>query len=172
MKSQANELLPDDARDFLEDYAYSWAAIGNPRVDGRVLGLLLITDQPYLSLAQIAAQLCASTGAISTSTRRLATLGFLRPHSIPGDRNHYFRTDEDVWGSFLAGERNGFTRLAKSIDSGLDVVPEGPSRARTRLRTARHYMDWIMSYHRKMLADWEEYRDTQLDQSNTDGPPP
>ncbi len=165
--------LPDDkiadldeaTRAFIEDFAYAWGAAGNPRMDGRVLGLLLIVDRPYLSSAQIADLLKASTGAVSMSTRALMNLGFVKHHSIPGDRSHYFRTEDDVWGSFLAGERDYLTRISSTIEFGLDTLPDEADRPRMRLNTARRYMTWLASYHRKMLIDWQAYRDAEVEPS-------
>lgn len=153
--------LDEATRVFIEDFAYGWSMMGNARMEGRVLGLLLIVDEPYLSSSQIAEMLQASTGAVSMSTRALVSAGFLKPHSLPGDRNHYFRAEDDVWGSFLAGEREYLTRLASTIDFGLDILPETTSPPRTRLGNARRYMTWLAGHHRKMLAEWEKYRDAE-----------
>ncbi len=66
------EQLSEEARTFVEDFAFSWGAAGNPRMDGRVLGLLLIVDRPFLSSAQIAEMLGASAGAVTPAPRRSA----------------------------------------------------------------------------------------------------
>ncbi len=113
---------------FIEDFAFAWGAAGNPRMEGRVLALLLITDEPHLSLSQIAGLLNASTGAVSMSTRALMNLGFLKPHSIPGDRNRYFRTEEDVWGSFLRGR----APVLHARQRGDRVRPRHPAGGRER----------------------------------------
>ncbi|WP_408625998.1 GbsR/MarR family transcriptional regulator, partial [Burkholderia cenocepacia] len=97
-------------RSFIEDFAYAWGVAGNPRMDGRVLGLFMIVDAPLLSSARIAHLLHASAGAVSMSTRSLLSIGFIKPVSLPGDRSHYFRVEDDVWGSFLAGERESLRR--------------------------------------------------------------
>lgn len=156
--------LPEELRTFVEDFAFAWGAAGNPRMDGRVLGLLLIVDRPFLSSAQIAEMLGASAGAVSMSTRALVSLGFLKPHSLPGDRSRYFRVEEDVWGSFLAGERDYARRITSTIEYGLDAVSEDAVGPRTRLNNARRYMVWLVGYHRKMLSDWEAYRDSGIDE--------
>jgi DNA-binding transcriptional regulator GbsR (MarR family) len=131
-------------------------------MEGRVLALLLIVDEPYLSSARIADLLQASAGAVSMSTRALVNLGFLKRHAIPGDRSHYFRTEDDVWGGFLAGERDYVRRINSTLEFGLDVLPEDASRPRTRLTNALRYMTWLVGHHRKMLAEWQEYRDSTL----------
>lgn len=158
------DAFPEEMRIFVEDFAFSWGAAGNPRMDGRVLGLLLIVDRPFLSSAQIGEMLSASAGAVSMSTRALVSLGFLKPHSLPSDRNRYFRVEEDVWGGFLRGERDYLKRVTTTIDYGLDIVPEEAAGPRTRLNNARRYMVWLAGYHRKMLTDWEAYRDSGVDE--------
>ena len=151
--------LDDATRTFVEDFASSWESANNARMDGRVLGLLIIVDEPYLSSARIAHLLQASTGAVSMATRALVTVGFLKRHALPGDRAHYFRVEDDVWGTFLSGEREYLRRMKGTVIGGLGLVPADAAGPRTRLRNAQRYMTWLEGYHRKMLADWEAYRD-------------
>lgn len=95
----------DYRRQFAEDISLVWEMAGHSRMDGRVLGYLMIMNRPYISSADLAVALGASTGAVSMSTRRLIDTNFIRRHSVPGDRNHYFTAEQDPWGSFLASER-------------------------------------------------------------------
>lgn len=159
--------LDDATWSFVEDFATSWVSTNNSRMDGRVLALLIIVDEPYLSSARIAELLRASTGAVSTATRSLVSVGFLKRHSVPGDRSHYFRVEDDVWGNFLSGEREYLRRMKATVLGGMSLVEAaGP---RTRLRNAERYMTWLEGYHRKMLADWEAFRDAP-DDAATDDP--
>lgn len=159
---EPSAVLDEAVSAFVEDFAYAWGAAGNPRMEGRVLALLLIVDEPYLSSSRIADLLQASAGAVSMSTRALVNLGFLKRHAIPGDRSHYFRTEDDVWGGFLAGERDYVRRINSTLEFGLDVLPEDAARPRTRLTNALRYMTWLVGHHRAMLAEWQEYRDRTL----------
>ncbi|MCU1407893.1 MAG: transcriptional regulator [Glaciihabitans sp.] len=152
--------LDDAVRTFVEDFASSWESTHNARMDGRVLGLLMIIDEPFVSSAQIAHLLQASTGAVSMSTRSLVSVGFLKRHTVPGDRAHYFRVEDDVWGTFLSGEREYLRRMKGAVIGGLGIIPDGAAGPRTRLRNAERYMTWLEGYHRKMLLDWEAYRDS------------
>lgn len=145
---------------WIEQFALTWEGSHSPRMEGRVVGVLMIVDRPYLSSQEIAHLLTASAGAVSTATRRLVEIGFIQRHAVPGDRNHYFRVEDDIWGSWLASERAYLPRLQRVIDEGLAASGAGDG-PRLRLSTARHYMEWLAGYHRKMLADWEAYRDAQ-----------
>jgi len=152
-------VLGERARRFIEEFALSWETWSSPRMEGRIVALLMIIDEPYLSSSQIASLLKASAGSVSTSTRRLVEVGFVRRHAIAGDRNHYFRVEDDIWGGFLASEQAYLARLGDAIETGFTSVDgEGEAPLR-RLRNARNYMDWLSGYHTKMQADWAEYRD-------------
>ncbi|MGV2982314.1 GbsR/MarR family transcriptional regulator [Microbacterium sp. AGC85] len=145
-------------RQFAEEISLIWEMTGTSRMDGRVLGYLMIMDQPYISSADLAAALSASTGAVSMATRRLIDTNYIRRHSVPGDRSHYFKAEEDPWGSFLANERRYFDRHIASIDSALSWLGPEEAEARIRLTNGRDYLEWIQEYHHKMLADWREHK--------------
>ena len=56
--ARIDETLPDRLDDerthFIESFASAWESQQGARMDGRVLGLLLISDEPYMSAARIA----------------------------------------------------------------------------------------------------------------------
>lgn len=145
-------------RQFAEDLSIIWEMAGTNRMDGRVLGYLMIMDRPFISSADLAAALHASAGAVSMATRRLLTTNFIRRHSVPGDRSHYFRAEEDPWGSFLSTEKNHFDREIEVIELALNSLGPAEHSARTRLTNGRDYLHWIHGYHHKMLADWEAHK--------------
>lgn len=150
-------------RVFAEEFGVIWERErGSPRMEGRVIGYLMVMRDPYISLADLGKVLKASTGSISLTTRNLADMGFIRRHVVPGDRSHYFRAESDMWGSWLAGERRYLDRQRVCIESALAIVEdssdEGDIAARERLENGRDYMIWLASYHQKMLAAWETYK--------------
>lgn len=145
-------------RQFAEDISIIWEMAGTSRMDGRVLGYLMIMDRPFISSADLAAALGASTGAVSMSTRRLIDTNFIRRHSVPGDRNHYFAAEEDPWGSFLANERRYFEKEIRVLEAGLSWLDPGDDAARVRLTNGRDYLEWVQDYHHKMLKDWQAHK--------------
>ncbi|WP_305685246.1 GbsR/MarR family transcriptional regulator [Microbacterium sp.] len=161
MAEEASEQIDEREqyrRQFAEEISLIWEMTGTSRMDGRVLGYLMIMDQPYISSADLATALSASTGAVSMATRRLIDTNYIRRHSVPGDRSHYFKAEEDPWGSFLANERRYFDRHIASIDSALSWLGPEEAEARIRLTNGRDYLEWIQEYHHKMLADWREHK--------------
>ncbi|WIB64352.1 MULTISPECIES: GbsR/MarR family transcriptional regulator [unclassified Curtobacterium] len=153
----------DPARQaFVEEFAIMLQGSGFPLMDGRVLAYLIMTRAPYSSSADIAAGLEASSGAVSMATRHLVVSGFIKRHFVPGERSHYFRAENDVWGSWLAGERRYLDRERDVIEQGLAALGDSDDPAdapiRERLVNGRDYMTWLHSHHRKMLAEWEAFK--------------
>ncbi|HLT60263.1 MAG TPA: MarR family transcriptional regulator [Microlunatus sp.] len=147
-------------REFVESFGVIREMAGSPRMEGRVLGYLMTSTKPYVSSAELAGALKASAGSISITTRHLIESGFVTRHAVPGDRSHYFKVDDDIWGSFLAGERRYLDRQRAMFVDLLADLPPGLDGPRRRLRNARNYMEWLASYHRKMLADWKAYNES------------
>ena len=60
---------------FVEEVGLAFERLGHPRMAGRVMGLLLIADPPYLCVTEMSDLLQASKGSISTMTHLLLQLG-------------------------------------------------------------------------------------------------
>lgn len=168
--TQADDAAALDEREarrraFAEEFGLYWEQAGSPRMDGRILGYLIIMNAPYISSAELAKVLNASAGSVSMATRRMVDAGFIKRHVVPGDRSHYFRADDDPWGSFLAGERRYLDRQRELLERGFEVIGDGDADARERLRNGRDYMSWLVTHHRKMLAEWEAFKQER----NADG---
>ncbi|TSI12842.1 GbsR/MarR family transcriptional regulator [Brevibacterium aurantiacum] len=165
-EGSVSELTPD-IRNFIDRFTDAWEMMRGKRINGRVLGLLIITDEPYLSSADLGRLLNASNGAISTATRALVGSGYIKGVSLPNSRSRYFKAEDDVWGNFLSREKLALTRMSEVLRSGLSTEPgsqPGPAR---RLRNGSRYMDWVDQFHHNLLEQWRTYRDQE-----EDTPPP
>jgi len=143
---------------FVEEIGLVWEGAGSSRMDGRVIAYLLITDVPYVSSAELARALQVSAGSVSLSTRRLVEAGFIRRHAVPGERSHYFRVDDDVWGSFLAGERRHLDRQEQLATQAISLLGPEEQAPRRRLTNMRDYMQWVRNSHHDLLTQWQKFR--------------
>ncbi|HEX3813996.1 MAG TPA: MarR family transcriptional regulator [Mycobacteriales bacterium] len=151
--------ISDEERGRLvEEMGLVWTALGAPRMEGRIVGYLMFSNAPHVSTAELSEQLHASAGSISTTTRRLAEIGFIKQVAIPGERSYYFKAEDDVWGTFLAGERQYLRRRVTFAEDALAKLGKRDEAPRRRLANMRDYMTWLETYHRKMLEDWEEFK--------------
>ncbi|WP_326807604.1 transposase [Streptomyces sp. NBC_01775] len=143
---------------FVEEMGLLWEAVGSARMDGRIIGYLIVTDAPYVSSAQLADALKVSAGSISLATRRLTEAGFVKRHAVPGERSRYFRMEDDVWGSFLAGERRFVEEQRQLGEKVLELLGDEEVGPRRRLENMCDYMRWIQGAHRDLLEGWSAYR--------------
>lgn len=150
---------------FVEEVGLVWEAAGSSRMDGRIIAYLLITDVPYVSSAALARALRVSAGSVSLATRRLVEAGFIRRHAVPGERSHYFRVDDDVWGSFLAGERRYLDRQEQLAERAIELLGPEEEAPRRRLGNMRDYMRWVRGSHHDLLTQWRTYRSQAADQA-------
>lgn len=143
---------------FVEELGLLFEEMGQGRMNGRVLGYLMLSTAPHVSTAELMRELNASAGSISTATRALAEPGFIRRVSVPGSRGHFYRADEDVWGAFLATEHRWFATRRRLATSVLAALESPDDVIRTRMENMYAYFEWLETYHQKMSADWEAYK--------------
>lgn len=158
-QTAANDGAEVDRSSLVEDLGLLWEDLGMLRMDGRVLGFLMLSNAAQVSTAELREALKASAGSISMSTRRLKDFGFIEQVSVPGERSRYFRAGEDVWGTFLASEDKGYRkaqRVAERVLAHLDA--DGDARPRARFENMRDYHDWLSEHHKLLSERWEEHK--------------
>ncbi len=88
-------------KSFVEQFGISFEQTGLPRMAGRILGWLLLSDPPHQSADELAEGLAASRGSISSTTRLLIQIGLIERLSLPGVRHDYFRLRPDAWQNII-----------------------------------------------------------------------
>jgi DNA-binding transcriptional regulator GbsR (MarR family) len=154
-------------REIIDDMGALWDMVGMPRSDGRVVGCLMLSNEPAMSSADLKKELGMSAATISTVSRRLVDVGYIKRVTQPGQRGHFFRVEDDVWGALLANEgalndkRSAFTEDMRNKLGTEDELP------RRRVTNMRDYMSWLRVYHRKMLVDYEEFKRERAQQGDS-----
>ena len=73
------------------------ASHGLQRMTARVLAALLFTEQPTMTMAELADQLQASSGAISGAIKMLTSVGLAERVPAPASRRDHYRLRDDAW---------------------------------------------------------------------------
>jgi DNA-binding transcriptional regulator GbsR (MarR family) len=124
--------------DLVEGLARFYEAQGAPRIGGRVLGLLMIVDQP-LSLDGLATTLKASRASISTNVRQLETAGMIEHHTFAGDRRDYYRFSDKAWEQRIKTGLTALRSFREIAERGLANLPNDNATARARLDEMRAF---------------------------------
>lgn len=127
-----NHLIHDESRErkqkeFVEEVGLLFETIGLPRMAGRVLGWLLISNPPHQSPGELAEILQASKGSISTMTRLLEQIGLIERISLPGQRRDYFRIKLNAWSELTKRRMAQITAFREVAERGLALMqPDDP----------------------------------------------
>jgi predicted transcriptional regulator len=137
---------------FIENLARYFESYGIPRIGGRILGLLLVSNEP-LSAENIAATLKVSRASVSTNLRFALHSGLAEKISFPGDRTTYYIFPETGLEKTLAAEIEGLNVMKKFSEQGLAALPPGDP-ACTRLEALIDWADFLIQVWQTALIDW------------------
>src|SRR5579883_1435980 len=106
---------------------------GLPRIAGRLLGLLLVSDGP-LSLDEIATRLRVSRASVSTNARMLTKTRLIERAGFPGDRRDYYAFTAGGWEALIETDVQGAATLREFAAEALEGIGGAESEAGPRLR--------------------------------------
>ncbi len=141
--------------EFIEDMGIIFEAFGLTRMEGRLLGALLVADPPEQAAEDLAETLQASRGSISSAVRRLEAFHLVRRSSKPGERKDYFRIMLNAWNQIMH-ERAVATRVLRELmERGQAVVSDASAETQANMAEAlKFYQFWEDSFE-LLLRHWQ-----------------
>jgi DNA-binding transcriptional regulator GbsR (MarR family) len=133
----------------IENFGQYFESYKLPRILGRVYGLLLITDQPYLGLDQMVAELGVSKASISTVVRQLVGFMMIEKVTRPSDRRDYYKVSPKAALTYIQNSMKGALSFADLIEKAAkleDLTPE----ARQKIEHIEHLYEALG----QVLADF------------------
>lgn len=147
----------DEARlKYLEEFGLMFGQFGLPRMLGRVLGALMISDPPERSAEELAEVLGASRGSISSATRSLIQMSLVQRWSKPGERRDYFRVKPGAWHEIMRREMEALGGFRKMAERGLDLLDSEDPGARRSLEEMRDFYIYWEKEMPNVLERWEK----------------
>jgi len=151
------EHLDDALMRFTEDFGALFSEAGVPPVAGRVMAMLLVTDEEALPTSRFVDALGASKGAISMATRLLVQFRMLERFRVRGSREAYFRIPDGFWVEALKQKVAIIGSLRAMAERGLEAVGDAP-RARARLEEMRDIYGFFEESLPVLFDRWERER--------------
>ena len=155
----------DEKQQFVEEFALYFEQTGYPRMDGRILAWLFISDPPHQCFNDLVDVLQASKSAISTSTRQLIRSGWIERISFPGQRRDYYRLRPDFCSTSIGYFISRMEGLATLTKNGLDLLKDFPPERSERLEEAHSIFVFIRDEMPNMLEQWEKSFKKKTDRS-------
>jgi len=150
------EQLRFEEKHFIEDFGLLFEESGHPRMAGRILGCLLISDQPYLSSTEISEILQASKGSLSTMTRFLLQMGLIERVGLAGHRRDYFQIKSSAWTQLVQHAVYELSALRKMAERGLELMEGQDSEIKQRLQEARDLFSHMEREYPLLIERWEK----------------
>jgi DNA-binding transcriptional regulator GbsR (MarR family) len=125
-----------EAKHFIEDIGLFFEQMGMPRMAGRILGVLLISDPPAQSITDIAATLMASKSSVSIMARLLVENGLIERVAAPMPRRDYYRFKSGGWVLYMRRWLSLMSELHHITERGLVLLADKPPEMQQRLQDA------------------------------------
>jgi len=149
---------PFEEMHFIEDIGLFFEQMGMPRMAGRILGVLLISDPPAQSITDIAERLKASKSSISIMARLLVEDGLVERVASPVPRRDYYRFKPGGWILYMRQWLGLMSALHQIAERGLALMGEKPPELRARLQEAHDLFSFIEQEFPALLAVLEKKR--------------
>ncbi len=148
--------LPFEATHFIEDIGLFFEQLGMPRMAGRILGVLLISDPPAQSITEIGEKLQASKSSVSIMARLLAENGLIERVASPVPRRDFYRFKPGGWNIYIRQWLGLISALHQITERGLGLLAEKPPELRQRLQEAHDLFSFVEQEFPALLESMEK----------------
>ena len=131
-----DEHLPIEEIHFIEDIGLYFEQMGLPRMAGRILGALLISDPPSQSITDLGVRLNASKSSISIMSRLLMERGLIERVPSPMPRRDFYRFKPGGWIIYMRQWLGLMSGLHQITERGMLLMAGKPEPLKHRLQEA------------------------------------
>ncbi len=121
---------------FVEDIGLYFEQMGLPRMAGRILGALLISDPPSQSITDLGKCLNASKSSISIMARLLVERGLIERVASPIPRQDYYRFKPGGWIIYMRQWLGLMAGLHQITERGMQLMAGKSVPLKERLQEA------------------------------------
>ena len=147
-----------EKKQFVEEVGILFEQTSMPRMAGRILGWLMISDPPHQTTGELSEALMASKGSISTMTRFLIRIGLIERISLPGQRRDCFRIKPGAWHQLLKDSLVQTTAFRQLMERGLVLLENKSLLTRQWLEEMRDMYAFFEREFPALLERWEQER--------------
>jgi DNA-binding transcriptional regulator GbsR (MarR family) len=142
-----------DSQETAEQLALVLSTHGMQRMTARVLAALLFTEQPTMTMGELADRLQASSGAISGALKMLTSVGIVERVPAPGSRRDHYRLRDNAWAVQYTNQNEVTAAVIKAAEAGIATTEAG-SLARQRLTQMRDFYTFLLDEIPALLDRW------------------
>ena len=142
-----------DLQEAAEQLALVLSTHGLQRMTARVLAALLFTEQPTMTMGELADRLQASSGAISGAIKMLTSVGLAERAPAPASRRDHYRLRDNAWAVLYTNQNEVLAAMLKSAEAGI-ATTGSKTLAGQRLIQMRDFYNFLLAEIPALLDRW------------------
>ncbi|MBE7413577.1 MAG: hypothetical protein L6Q54_06055 [Leptospiraceae bacterium] len=135
--------------------------IGLPRIAGKIIGFLLISDPLEQNLSEIQKTLKVSKASVSNMMRIIEKVGFIEKITLPGERTAFYRM-ASLNEEFLRSSVDDNREFRKLMEVGLKVVKKKQSHLQLRIKEWHSFYKFAEEKFPSLFRQWLKKRKASL----------
>jgi DNA-binding transcriptional regulator GbsR (MarR family) len=140
----------------VERFAALFETYGFPRMSGRILTQLMVSEGPGLTATELATALQVSAAAISTSTTYLVQVGLVEKVRLPGERRDRYHLPDDAWYLATASKDALYRRIAEMSGEAVAAVGGPRTVAGERFDQMRDFFEYLEREVPALVENWHD----------------
>ncbi|AMM52919.1 hypothetical protein TH61_12390 [Rufibacter sp. DG15C] len=127
---------------------------GFPPVTGRIMGLLFVSEKPYLTFEEIIETLNISKSATSNALNLLLQMRLIEYTTFSGDRKRYFSALLDNWNQEVVNKMNSILAFSKLLRQANDLRGDANPDMNQKVLDRIEFMEFLSSQVPMLLEKW------------------
>lgn len=140
----------------VEKFAALFETYGFPRMSGRILTQLMVSEGLGLTATELAEALQVSAAAVSTSTTYLVQVGLVEKVRLPGERRDRYHLPDDAWYLATASKDTLYGRIAEMAAEAVSAVGGPRTVAGERFDQMRDFFEFLEHEVPVLVETWHE----------------
>jgi DNA-binding transcriptional regulator GbsR (MarR family) len=147
-----------EVSEFVEEAGLAYGTLGLPRMAGRIVGYLLVCDPPHQTQPDLARELQASKGSISSMLRVLEQIGMVKRVTRPGQRREFVTIPEGAAGDMMLDGMRKTTIVRRLAEQGVRLLRDMPPEQTRRIRELHDLYAFLDREVPALIERWQAQR--------------
>ncbi len=142
---------------FIEKAGVFLENLGISQMSGRVLGYLMISENPTQSLTEITERLGVAKSSISNAVKTLLTITMVVKKGKPGSRMDYYELNPDLFRTAISSKTVAITDYKNLVAEAYKLNKEDNDRKKI-LNEMIYFYDFFIDEYPKLFERWDTHR--------------
>lgn len=153
-KSMTNVQLTQEQKELIERMGVFYEQHGIPPMEGRIMSLLIVCDEPELTFDQIRELLGISKSATSSALNMLLLTQRVIYKTKPGDRKRYFTSNIVEWQESFTESFQKFFGVIKIMKEALDQRTPNTPEFNGQMAEFIEFIEYLSIEFPRLYLDW------------------